>query len=48
MKKKNRKCNNKKKNNTEITYITCKPHSIDLLIFNAFLHVNERKKHYIT
>lgn len=33
---------------TEITHITCKPHSIDLLIFNAFLHINERKKHYIT
>ena len=33
---------------TEITHITCKPHSIDLLIFNAFLHINERKKHDIT
>ena len=33
---------------TEITYITCKPHSIDLLVFNAFLHTNERKKNYIT
>ena len=33
---------------TKITYITCKPHSIDLLIFNAFLHTNERKKNYIT
>lgn len=28
---------------TEITHITCKPHLIDLLIFNAFLHINERK-----
>ena len=33
---------------TEITHITFKPHSIDLLIFNAFLDINERKKHYIT
>ena len=33
---------------TEITHITCKPHSIDLLVFNAFLHINERKKNYIT
>ena len=49
-KKKNSKCSNNNNKITEITHITFKPHSIDLLIFNAFLHipVSERKKRYIT